>query len=558
MGIRSTIGGYLRTRLSECGIDAAFGVPGDFNLVLLERLLENDDLCWVGNCNELNAAYAADGYARMKGAAALVITYGVGDLSALNGIAGAFAEHVPVICISGVPPLHAIRQRMMLHHTSGAGNIEDVMGCMAQFTAAQARITPANAAREIDRLLETAMREKRPVYLQVPCDIVNLEIEAPSAPLNLAPLQSDRKQLERAVGAVAERLENARRPAILIDGDAHRFGLRPLICELGQTLGVPFAALASGRTIFDEQHPLYRGIYAGVASTGQAAETVEQSDCLLAIGVRFFDITTGLHTHNIDDENLVAIDPFSVSVDGKTFEGVGAADVLRELNLHFGSKGKSTAAAEVAMQAPLSIAEPQASLSYESLWQQLERFLEPGDVVIAESGTSSASIGGIRLPAGSAFIHQTLWASIGYALPAMLGSMLAQPARRHVLFIGDGSVQMTAQELSTMFRCGLKPVIFVINNAGYTIERAIYGREAVYNDIQSWDYRALPEVFRDGSPLLTVRAATQSELQVALEAAQRADRFTLIEVMLEKTDMPKGMVNFGKRVAEFNFGGGEQ
>jgi len=182
---RITIGNYLLKRLYEIGVRHLIGVPGDFNLSFLEQLLDFDGVEWIGACNELNASYAADGYARMKGIAALLVTYGVGDLSALNGIAGAYAEHVPVICISGIPPLHAIHRREILHHTTGTGDFGDVMTCLSQFTSAQARITPANAAVEIDRMLSTCLREKRPVYLQLPSDISYLEIDAPQWPLEM-------------------------------------------------------------------------------------------------------------------------------------------------------------------------------------------------------------------------------------------------------------------------------------------------------------------------------------------------------------------------------------
>lgn len=553
---KATVGTHLITRLHECGIDTVFGVPGDFNLVLLERLIESDWLRWVGNCNELNAAYAADGYARIQGAAALVVTYGVGDLSAMNGIAGSFAEHVPVICISGMPPLQAIRQRMILHHTSGIGDLEDVMNCMSQFTAAQARITPANAVAEIDRLLRTALREKLPVYLQIPCDIVNLAVEASVPPLDLAPRCSDSEQLTRAVDLISHKLSHAKRPAILIDGDAHRFGLRPLICALGQELAIPFAAMASGRTVFDEQHPLYCGIYAGAGSAPKVAETIEESDCLLAIGVRFFDVTTCVHTHRIQKANMIAIDPFAVSIEGQTFEGVTAADVLRALAQHFNSQtaGAISLRAASAVAPVVEPADPQAPLAHANLWSRIERFLAAGDVVLAESGTAAAGIGSIRLPAGAMFIHQTLWASIGYALPALLGSMLAQPERRHVLFIGDGSVQMTAQELSTLFRHGLKPIVFVINNGGYTIERVIFGRESIYNDIQNWDYCALLPAFADSAAIQTAKVSTVGELETALRRAEDSDCFTLIELVLDKFDAPKGLLRMGSRVAEFNFG----
>jgi indolepyruvate decarboxylase len=550
---RTKIGDYLLTRLEQCGIRSVFGVPGDFNLTALELLAQRSQMEWVGCCNELNAAYAADGYARMHGAAALMVTYGVGDLSAINGVAGSFAEHVPVICISGIPPMHALRNRMLLHHTSGTGNLEDVLHCMAQFTAAQARITPANAAAEIDRVLCTALREKRPVYLQIPSDIVYLEIEAPQDALDWSPRLADPAQLARAVDAIAARLESAARPAILVDGDAHRFGLRPLVCALGQSLGIPFAAMASGRSIFDEQNPLYRGLYAGDGSP--AAETIENSDCLLALGVRFFDSTTGIFTHGIDERQMIQLEPFSVNCQGNIYEGVTAADVLRALGERFANAAPRTIPAPAplpAFQSP--VASSETRLTHASLWPRMERFFTANDVVLAEAGTSFSGICGIRLPAGAAFISQAVWGSIGYTLPAMLGSMKAAPERRHLLFIGDGSLQMTAQEISTLLRHGLQPILFVINNRGYTIERVIYGPDSSYNQIQNWSYTTLPAVFGPANPVRSFSVATLGQLDAALDAISAHPCFTIVELHMDPMDTPASLAAMGPRVAEFDYG----
>ena len=287
-------------------------------------------MAWIGTCNELNAAYAADGYARMHGVAALVITYGVGDLSALNGIAGANAEHVPVVSISGVPPLRAIHKREILHHTSGTGDFEDVMTCLTQFTAAQARVTPANAAIEIDRLLLTCLREKRPVYLQLPSDICYLEIDAPAGAGGRGS-PPETPAVERLVELMAARIRRAHRPALLVDADAHRFGLRPYLCALGERCGLPFASMASGRSVFNEQHPLYRGIYAGQASAAEARQTIEESDCLITVGARFFDATTGYLSQQIPTPETIVLDPYSATIDGRFFEGITAREVLEAL-----------------------------------------------------------------------------------------------------------------------------------------------------------------------------------------------------------------------------------
>lgn len=149
--LTQAIGEFLLRRLEEAGVRHIFGVAGDFDLELLQQLEDRGQPPWIGNCNELNASYAADGYARVNGIAALVVTNGVGALSAINGIAGAFSEHVPVICICGAIPQKAIERRLMLHHTLAEGSHRDFYRAYSQVTAAQAQLTPANAALEIDR-----------------------------------------------------------------------------------------------------------------------------------------------------------------------------------------------------------------------------------------------------------------------------------------------------------------------------------------------------------------------------------------------------------------------
>ena len=551
-----TIGNYLLARLKEFGIAHLIGVPGDFNLAFLEQVVASEGIGWIGCCNELNAAYAADGYARIHGVAALLLTYGVGDLSALNGIAGANAEHVPVICISGVPPLHAIHKREILHHTSGTGDFEDVMTCLTQFTAAQARITPSNAAIEIDRLLLTCLREKRPVYLQLPSDISYLEIDAPSEPLADVMPTGDALQIERLVELMAERITQAERPALLVDADAHRFGLRPYLCALGERSGIPFASMASGRSVFNEQHPLYRGIYAGRASTPEALQTIENSDCLITVGARFFDATTGYFSQQIPTPETIVLEPYSATINGRVFEGITAREVLEKLVKRLPPCSKDAVSSEVAESAGSfpSSQHGGEELTHARLWPRLGGFVREGDVVIAECGCAQAGLAGVRLPACTTYISQTTWGSIGYTLPALLGSLLAAPHRRHLLFIGDGSLQMTVQELSTILRHGLKPIIFLLNNRGYTIERMILGPQAEYNDIQNWNYGELAETLADGQPVHSFTVNSEAELEAALEAAQGAEELTIIELMLQKLDAPQGLQRMGPQVAAFDFG----
>src|SRR5580704_11846839 len=218
--MKQSIGNFLLRRLKEAGVKHIFGVPGDYNLELMQQLEELGDPAWIGNCNELNASYATDAYARITGLGALIVTHGVGSLSAINGIAGAYSEHVPVICVSGSIPLRAIQRGDLMHHTLADREKGNFCRMFAEVTDAQARLTPENAVAEIDRLILTALRRKLPVYLELPSDISYSDVEVPEPPLRLKMIASDEENLKACTGMILERLNIAKSPALLPDLDA--------------------------------------------------------------------------------------------------------------------------------------------------------------------------------------------------------------------------------------------------------------------------------------------------------------------------------------------------
>ena len=285
-GRRMKIGDFLLRRLEEAGVRHLFGVPGDYNLELLQQLTDSGTLQWIGTCSELNASYAADGYARLNGLGALVVTNGVGALSAINGVAGAYSEHVPIICIAGSIPLRSIDRGLGMHHTMADGSFDHFLDAYAHVTAAHTRLTPRNAATEIDRLILTAWREKLPVYLELPSDIAYLEIEVPADPLVLAEPPSDPERLRSCIAAVVERLSAAKSPAILVDADADRFGVASDLMQLAERMQIPVAVIDAAKAVIDETFPHYLGIYNGKASESHVCEAIETSDCLLSVGYR--------------------------------------------------------------------------------------------------------------------------------------------------------------------------------------------------------------------------------------------------------------------------------
>lgn len=547
------IGDFLNLRLKQMGILHLFGVPGDFNLSYLEQVEADSQLEFIGNCNELNAAYAADGYARINGFAALTTTYGVGDLSAINGIAGAYAENVPVVHISGIPPLHVVQKGTLVHHTLVDGNYDNIMNCMKEFTVAQTRLTPANAAFEIDRVLRQCFLDRRPVHIQLPSDITHVKIEVIDRPLDLSYPAVEPELLQSAVAKLCEVIGSAKNPALLIDNEASVFGVTSLLNDLSQKCSIPFASMLTAKNIMDEGSPRYVGTYVGGASQPNVRSTIEQSDCLIGVGVRFSDVGTGVFTHQIATENYIEIKPYALTIFGQDYPGIEIGQLLVELNKKVAPRKLIKPILEKQQPQVIDVPEQQ-KLSQDILWSAVADFLKEDDVIIGEVGTSNSALAGLKLPATAKYIAQPLWGSIGYTLPALLGSLLAAPERRQILFIGDGSFQLTVQELSTIIRHGLKPIIFLLNNGGYTIERLIMGENAAYNDIQNWHYTEIPGVFNGKHQYKSCVVETAGQLKQTLDTMHQFDGLTFIELKLPAMDAPLSLKKFASVIARFDYG----
>ncbi|MBR7830374.1 alpha-keto acid decarboxylase family protein [Actinospica sp. MGRD01-02] len=547
----STIGDFLLRRLREAGVHQLFGVPGDFNLEFMQQLEDGGVLTWVGTCNELNAAYAADGYARINGIAGLVVTNGVGALSAINGVAGSNSEHVPVVVVCGSLPLKAVDQRLLMHHTPADGSQNTFYRAYEQATAAQARITPQNAVAEIDRLITTAWQLKRPVYLELPSDISYLDIAVPDEPLRLTLPASDPERLRTAAAAIAARLSAAHAPAVILDLDADRFGVLGEVTELAEKLKLPIATMVSSKAVVDETSPLSAGIYGGAGSLPETKKVVEDSDCLLTIGYRRVDLTTGCFSDAIP-ASAIHLNAYSADVDGVNYQAVTLKDLLRAVI----DVAEPVAGRQFGRPAPLPVATNTApsegKLTQGEYWAAIQDFVREGDVLIAEDGTANGGAWGLTLPPACTFVTQAVWGSIGYSVGSTLGTLLAAPHRRHLLFLGDGSFQLTAQEISTMLRHDLKPIIFLVNNGGYTIERTILGKTARYNDVANWDYARLPHVLHPGTTARTFTVSTIEEFRKALTAPH--DAMIFIEAIMDRFDTPDLLRAAGLGSAELDFG----
>jgi pyruvate decarboxylase/indolepyruvate decarboxylase len=554
---RVTVGEYLLHRLGEVGLRHAFGVPGDYNLSFLDQVEADTRIAWIGCCNELNAAYAADGYARMAGLGAVATTFGVGELSAINGVAGSFAEYVPVVAITGAPSLAVQGSGAMMHHTLGTGDFSVFARMYERVTAAQAFLTRENAAAEIDRVLTICLRRKQPVYISLPADVASASIEAPDAPLPAWDYSSDPEALAEAVDATVAFLNAAERPVVLADVGVTRYRMQDALRRLLDATGYPWATMIMGKGLLEETHPRYIGLYNGAMSDPYVRARIEEADGILTIGTLLSDFNTGGFSAKLDPARTIQVRGATLRIRRALYEKVAMRDVLPLLSQRLRRRDDSRSDVEQAgarldhgFIAPF-VAEAGAPITQRRFWHRLSRFIGADDVVLAEAGTALFGAATMPLPPGATFISQLLWASIGYTLGAMLGTSLAAPLRRSVLLIGDGAMQFTVQELSTALRLGTAPVVFVLNNNGYTVERVIRGPTQAYNDIQPWHHHRIAEVF--GGDAIGLRVATEDELEQALsEATQCRNRMTVIDAVMDKMDCPDLLQKIAAAAAAMN------
>jgi TPP-dependent 2-oxoacid decarboxylase len=551
----TTVGGYLASRLAQIGLRHYFAVPGDYNLVLLDELLKNDDLQMVSCCNELNAGYAADGYARATGGpAAAVVTYSVGGLSLINAVAGAYAEDMPLIAISGGPNTNSEAEYEFLHHTLGEVDYGYQRDMFERVTVESVVLQHAlQAPEQIDNAIETALVRRKPVYIEVACNLSGATTSAPQ-PRDFATVRtSDARALAAAVAHAAELLNGASRPVLVAGVKLRPAAALGAFRDLAEAAGYAVATMPNAKGFFPESHPHHMGTYWGSVSDVGCSEIVEAADVALFAGPVFNDYTTSGHELGIKASNLIRVMQSAVTLEGALYSDVAMADFLTALARQVARNEESVKAFERvrAEPAPRSATPENDPLTVRQLFGRVEDLLDGRSLLVAETGDSWFNGMGLTLPDGARFEIQMQYGSIGWSVGATLGLCLGSHNRRVVACIGDGSFQMTAQELSTMIRYGVDPIIFLINNGGYTIEVEIH--DGPYNTIKNWSYAGLIDVFNaDDGQGWGCRVATASELDEAISTARNRKGVSLIEVMIDRDDCNRDLLRWGNRVARNN------
>ncbi|KGU07648.1 hypothetical protein MEQ_03402 [Candida albicans P87] len=592
-----SLGRYIFERLYQLNVHTVFGVPGDFNLSLLDKIYETENehgggsFIWAGNCNELNAAYSADGYSRVNSGkiGALVTTFGVGELSALNGIAGSYAEHVGIVHIVGVPSNEAQKKQILLHHTLGNGDFTVFHRMSTNICETTAFLDDlATACNEIDRCLRTAYTMQRPVYIALPSNMVDMKVpqamlEKP-IDLSLEPnnIQSQNEVIDRILGMVSK----ASNPIVLVDACASRHDCKKEVKQLVEVTQFPVYVTPMGKGMIDEGGiggedladasafknlasnlssgtsvaSRYGGVYIGSLSKPEVKEGVENSDLILSCGALLSDFNTGSFSYSIGTKNVIEFHSDHAKIKSAIYPGIKMKELMQALNKKISSVLTNYVPKAVPkvklVNTPTELSTP---LTQAWFWTRVSSWFKEEDIIITESGTAAHGILEARFPNNVVGISQILWGSIGYSVGATLGASVAakevDPKKRVILFVGDGSLQLTMQEISTMIKNGVNPYIFVVNNAGYTIEKLIHGLNAKYNNIQPWNHSQILSLFNAKDS----QSAKISTVGEADDLFRNKDfgvnsKIRLIELMFSSLDAPKALVQQAKAAADVNRG----
>ena len=538
-----TIGEYLLRKLESYGIEHIFGIPGDY-VLRFYNLIEQSPIQHVGMTREDAAGYAADAYARTKGMGAVCVTYCVGGLSTVNAVAGAYAEKSPVVVISGAPGIKERGKDALLHHK--VRDFHTQQRIYDEITVATALLDePFTAFNEIDRVLDAVYRYKRPGYIEIPRDMVDVRGTLYQG-LSTGKHISDPDVLDAAVEDACDLINKSKKPVILAGVELHRFGYQDKLIRLAEEKRIPVVATLLGKSVIPESHPLYLGIYEGAMGKKEVREFVEDSDCVIILGAFMTDVNLGIYTANLDRARSIYATSEKITVRYHTYEDVMFDDFIDGINSAKLRKRRKPNLNWTRRDAEPFAVEPKAQLTVSRLFQHLNEFISNELTVIADVGDSLFGAVELEIHQHTNFISPAYYTSMGFAVPASVGAQFSMPDTRCLVIVGDGAFQMTGTEISTIVRHGFNPIILVLNNHGYGTERHLL--EGPFNDIGCWNYSGMPTLFGTGRGF---HVRTEGEFDEAIKAALAETRhFTLIEAELEKLDTSPALARLAERMSD--------
>ena len=540
-----SIGEYLIRRLQDYGIGHVFGIPGDY-ILQFYALLDASPLEIVTTTREDCAGFAADAYARVHGMGAVCVTYCVGGLSLCNSVAGAYAEKSPVVVITGSPGLKERHNNPLLHHR--VRDFRTQYDVFEKLCIACAELNdPLIAFHEIDRVLHAAARYKRPVYIEIPRDMVGV---VPALPHQFQDTQlaSDPDVLAEAVGEAERWLNSCQRPAIVGGVEIHRFNLQDELLSLAEGSGIPITTTMLGKSIIPETHPLFVGLYEGAMGNAEVTRFVEESDCLLLLGTFMTDINLGIYTANLDPGRCIYATSEQLRIRHHHFHNVLLADFIRELAARRPQPPRRPIPQVQSLATEKFVLAPAEPIRVSRLIARLNESLTDETVVIADIGDALFASTELVIRGRTEFLSPAYYTSMGFSVPAALGTQIARPGLRTVVIVGDGAFQMTGSELSSLARHKFPTIIIVLDNGGYGTERFLHPGNFKFNDIQPWAYHKLPGVYGGGTGY---EVRTEGEFDVALgRALADTQGLSLIQVHLDPSDHSTALARLTERLSK--------
>lgn len=524
---KSKLADYLFKRITDCGVDCTFGIPGDFILPLYAAQAKLG-LKTVVMTHEPSVGYAADAYARLRGLGIAMVTYGAGGLNMINPIGLAYAEESPVIVLSGGPETRYRSQKPLLHHC--VKSFETQYNVYAEVTESQAILTnPATAQEDIDRVFDTTLKHSRPGYVEIPRDMVNCEIGITSrAP---ASLEAASPAVEEAIVDIIERLSAAKKPVLFVGVEVRRFNLKDKVIALAEALNIPVVTSILGKATFPETHRNFIGNYFGQFGNPKVREYVESSDCVISLGTVLTEMETAGYTAKLQTKSLIQSTAREVTIGYHTYSGVDLKSLVEELLARATSKVKPTMRFSIPSIPGEEIAPAPGTkeLTVAAMIEDLNGLMSDSYSVVSDVG--DCLYAGMSLKT-DIFIAPGYYSSMGFGVPAGIGAQIANPKRRSIILVGDGGFQMTGMEISTAVKLGLNPIVIVFNNASYAMLRFI-DQKRDYYDLPRWDYTALARAVGGKG----MQATTRVDFQKALKDAQASDGLFLIDAVISEDDI---------------------
>ena len=542
MAVAKTIGDYLIQKLYAHGVRHVFGVPGDYSLSFFHEL-ESSAIQVINTCDEQGAGFAADAYARVKGLGAVCVTYCVGGLKLTNTTAQAFAEKSPVVVISGAPGTNERIKSPLLHHK--VREFDTQFKVFEQITVASTVLdNPQTACREIDRVIDAALHHKRPVYIELPRNMVSVTAIPYYLPQEI-PLPREDNTLKEALLEAKNIINTSKKPVIIAGIELHRYELQDEFIQFIGNTHIPVSSTPLSKSVISEHHPQYMGVYEGAIGCEEVREYVESSDCLILLGTFMTDINLGMFTAHLDQGRSIYATSEKVYIHYHTYENVSLGDFLKGLlQTKIDKREHTDSPHPESLQTLQPVTGKKISIKY--LYQSLNSFIDKNTVIIADTGDAMFGAMDMTIHRETKFLSPAYYASMGFAVPGSLGAQLANPNLRPLVLVGDGAFQMTGMELSTAARYKLSPIVIILNNSGYGTERPML--DGCFNDIKSWDYRCLPDILKAGRGY---SIKTEDQLEEALQLSrQYTEDICILDVQIDSDDKSQALERMTKAMAK--------